>query len=185
MSEENVLPSYVTDPTQVGNKVWRLIPGDGIKIDKTTTSSIDTYTFSANVSNEEGNVIEVRDDGLYIPEVTSKVSELNKSIEELRAKLDKLKEREYRSTESVYFSTSETEVSAHVVVSNDPDNCLELKADGIYCKSMDLTPGSVDDIKRRLSLLETELDGINKDIDNLKTSAYVSSTNVVTPPIVD
>lgn len=182
------IPAYVDDPNQVGNKIWRLVPGDGIKIVKTTSSSIDTYTFEGNISKEEGNIIEMKDDGLFIPEVTSKVEELTSEIEDLRSKIDNLKKTEYRPTQSITFTKDDESgidvIKASVNVSADKDNSIEVKADGLFSRSMDVTPGSISDIERRLSLLEDELKVINQDIDNLKTSANIDRDNNLTPPMV-
>lgn len=184
----NDIPSYVDDPNQVGNKIWRLIPGDGIKISKTTSSSVDTYTFDSNISKEDGNIIEMKDDGLFIPEVTSKVEELTSEIEDLRSKINNLKDTEYRPTQSITFTKDDESgvdvIKATVNVSTDKDNSIEIKADGLFSRSMDVTPGSISDIERRLSLLENELKVINQDIDNLKTSASIDSNNNLTPPMV-
>lgn len=184
----NDIPSYVDDPNQVGNKIWRLIPGDGIKISKTTSSSVDTYIFDSNISKEDGNIIEMKDDGLFIPEVTSKVEELTSEIEDLRSKINNLKDTEYRPTQSVTFTKDDESgvdvIKATVNVSTDKDNSIEIKADGLFSRSMDVTPGSISDIERRLSLLENELKVINQDIDNLKTSASIDSNNNLNPPMV-
>jgi hypothetical protein len=193
MSEEKLansnLPEYIDDPGQVGNKIWRLVPGNGIKITKSTSSSVDTYTFNANVSTEEGNVIEVKDDGLFIPKVSSEVNNLIDEVEDLKEKINLLKETEYRPTESVTFNKDTDEsgiqvVTAEVNISRDEYNCIEVKADGLFSRSMDVTPGSIADIERRLSLLEERLLSINQDIDNLKTTAYIDTDGEVTPPIV-
>lgn len=184
----NDIPSYVDNPNQVGNKIWRLVPGNGINIIKTTNSSVDTYTFEGDISKEEGNIIEIKDDGLFIPEVTSKVEELTSEIEDLRLKIDNLKKTEYRPTQSITF-TKDTEsgidiIKASVNVSSDKDNSIEVKADGLFSRSMDVTPGSISDIERRLSKLEDDLKVINQDIDNLKTSAKIDRGNNLTPPMV-
>lgn len=188
-SEEEV-PEYVNSDGQVGNKVWRLVPGDGISIDKTTTSSVDTYTVHANISGSSGNVLQVKTDGLYVPEITSKVESLREEIKNLRDKIDKLDNMELRSTESVniYRSTDEETgdeyITADVNLSTDKDNGLEIKPDGLFAKSMDVTPGSINDINARLTRLEEELVIISQEIDNLKTSATLYPDGTVDPPVV-
>lgn len=190
LADETEEPSYVNDPSQVGNKIWRLIPGDGIKIRKETSSSVDTYTFEGNVSPDEGNIVEVRENGLYIPEVTSKSEELKNELEELKEKVENLKSMEFRSTESVMMKkdtdliTGEEYVIADVNISLSEGNNLILKADGLYSKATDYGPGSITDIERRLKLLEEELMIINQEIDNLKTTAFIDRSGSVTPPVV-
>lgn len=183
------IPEYVNNPNQVGNKIWRLVPGEGINVTKTTSSSVDTYTFEANISPEDGNVIEVKDDGLFVPEVTSKTEEIQLEINDLKDKLEKLKNTELRPTESVTLTSKTDEsglgyVQADVNISLSEGNSIEIKADGLYSRSMDTSPGSIADIERRLTKLENELKVINQDIDNLKTSASVDRSDNVTPPIV-
>lgn len=183
------IPEYVNNPNQVGNKIWRLVPGEGINVTKTTSSSVDTYTFEANISPEDGNVIEVKDDGLFVPEVTSKTEEIQLEINDLKDKLEKLKNTELRPTESVTLTSKTDEsglgyVQADVNISLSEGNSIEIKADGLYSRSMDTSPGSITDIGRRLTKLENELKVINQDIDNLKTSASVDRSDNVTPPIV-
>lgn len=183
------IPEYVNNPNQVGNKIWRLVPGDGINVTKTTSSSVDTYTFEANISPEDGNVIKVKDDGLFVPEVTSKTEEIQLEINDLKDKLEKLKNTELRPTESVTLTSKTDEsglgyVQADVNISLSEGNSIEIKADGLYSRSMDTSPGSIADIGRRLTKLENELKVINQDIDNLKTSASVDRSDNVTPPIV-
>lgn len=183
------IPEYVNNPNQVGNKIWRLVPGEGINVTKTTSSSVDTYTFEANISPEDGNVIEVKDDGLFVPEVTSKTEEIQLEINDLKDKLEKLKNTELRPTESVTLINKTDDsgldyVQADVNISLSEGNSIEIKADGLYSRSMDTSPGSIADIERRLTKLENELKVINQDIDNLKTSALVDRSDNVTPPIV-
>lgn len=183
------IPEYVNNPNQVGNKIWRLVPGEGINVTKTTSSSVDTYTFEANISPEDGNVIEVKDDGLFVPEVTSKTEEIQLEINDLKDKLEKLKNTELRPTESVTLTSKTDEsglgyVQADVNISLSEGNSIEIKADGLYSRSMGTSPGSIADIGRRLTKLENELKVINQDIDNLKTSASVDRSDNVTPPIV-
>lgn len=183
------IPEYADNPNQVGNKIWRLVPGDGINVTKTTSSSVDTYTFEANISPEDGNVLEVKDDGLFVPEITSKTEEIQLEINDLKDKLEKLKNTELRPTESVTLTSKTDEsglgyVQADINISLSEGNSIEVKADGLYSRSMDTSPGSIADIERRLTRLENELKVINQDIDNLKTSASVDRNDNVTPPIV-
>lgn len=183
-------PSYVNDPTQVGNKIWRLVPGDGIKISKETSSSVDTYTFEGDISPDEGNIVEVRENGLYIPEVTSKSEELKAEIEDLKQKIENIKQMEFRDSESISMmkstdlSTGGDVVTANAIISQQEGNNLELKVDGLYSKATDYGPGSITDIEARLRKLEQELFIINQEIDNLKTTAVINSDGTITPPVV-
>lgn len=188
--DQSSVPSYVDDPTQVGNKIWRLVAEDGIKISKTTSSSVDTYKFEANISEDEGNLVEVREDGLYIPEITSKSEELKDELEDLKKKVEQLKNVEVRPTDSIFMKKSTDPSSgvdyiiSDVNISLDEGNNLVLKNDGLYSKAADYGPGSITDIERRLRILEEELLVINQEIDNLKTSAIIDINGEVTPPIV-
>lgn len=187
---ENAVPEHVTDPNQVGNKTWRMTSGDGIQITKTTTDSVDTYKFDAAISNEEGNTVQVLDDGLYAPIMSSRASQLQERIESLKADLAAVKNLELRPTESVTISretdsvTGEDYMTARVNIAADEDNSLEVKADGLYSRSMDASPGSIADIERRLRILEDELLVINQEIDNLKTTAFILEDGTVIPPVV-
>lgn len=189
LADENE-PSYVNDPSQVGNKIWRLVPGDGIKISKETSSSVDTYTFEGNISPDTGNIVEIRENGLYIPEVTSKSEELRAEIEDLKEKIENLKSMEFRSSESVMMkkdtdpSTGNEYVTAGVNISLDEGNNLQLNVDGLYSKATDYGPGSITDIEARLRVLENELLVINQEIDNLKTTAIINADGTITPPVV-
>jgi archaellum component FlaC len=181
---------YVDSTGQVGTKTWRLVPGDGIKIVKGTNSGTDTYTVSSNVSDEEDNALQIADDGLYVPAVTSKVQELKDAIEDLRTKVQNLKDTEYRSTSSVTFDktenadTSDT-ITATVNISMDEDNAIQLKSDGLFAQSMDSDPGSIQGIEKRLNVLENNLKVLSQYIDNIKTSATIDEDGTVTPdPVV-
>lgn len=184
------VPSYVNDPTQVGNKIWRIVADDGIKVNKTTSSSVDTYTFNADISNEAGNSIKVYEDGLYSPEVNSKSEELKADLEELKKKVEQLKNVELRPTRSVIMRTEGSiekgnkVIYSDIVISTDSGNNLQLKNDGLYSKASDYGPGSIPDIERRLRALEDELLIISQQIDNLKTTAFIDNDGVITPPIV-
>ena len=192
MTKEELLevtPDYIDDPNQVGNKIWRLTSGKGIEITKSTSSSIDKYNFDTKISTDEGNIISENEDGLYVPEITSRVEEITQDITDLRDKLEALKATEYRGTESVYFKKTESPngvstIQAYVNVSKNAENCIEVKPDGLFSRSMDLTPGSIGDIERRLAKLETDLATINQDIDNLRTSAKIDRSNEIVPPVV-
>lgn len=190
MSEENNAPGYVNDLNQVGNKTWRMTTGNGIQITKTTTESVDTYKFDAAISDDEGNAIELVDDGLYAPIMSSRAAELGQKIEELKAELSAVKNLELRPTESVTLSretdsvTGKDYIQAKVNIAADDDNGLEIKADGLYSRSIEVAPGSIYDIERRLKLLEDELKVINQEIDNLKTTAFVLEDGTVVPPVV-
>lgn len=191
MSEELTnVPEYIDSDGQVGNKIWRLVPGDGIAIDKTTSSSVDTYTVHAKVSTDKDNVLQAKEDGLYVPEVTDKVAKLREEIENLKEKITKLDELEIRHSDSINMykaideETGKEYITADVILSTDKDNGLEILSDGLFTRSMDVTPGSISDINARLTRLESELLVISQEIDNLKTSATVYSDGTVDPPVV-
>lgn len=190
MSEEVKVPEYVNDPNQVGNKTWRLTSGDGIEITKTTTDTVDTYKFDAAISEEEGNSLELLDDGLYAPVMSSRAIQLQEKLNELKEELKAIKELDLRATESITLErktdkeTGKDYVQARVNIAATEDNSIELRADGLYSQSLNLAPGSVADLERRLTLLEDELLVINQEIDNLKTSAILLSDGTVLPPVV-
>lgn len=190
MSEEVKVPEYVNDPNQVGNKTWRLTSGDGIGITKTTTDTVDTYKFDAVISEEEGNSLELLEDGLYAPVMSSRAIQLQEKLNELKEELKAIKELDLRATESITLErktdkeTGKDYVQARVNIAATEDNSIELRADGLYSQSLNLAPGSVADLERRLTLLEDELLVINQEIDNLKTSAILLSDGTVLPPVV-
>lgn len=190
MSEEVKVPEYVNDPNQVGNKTWRLTSGDGIEITKTTTDTVDTYKFDAAISEEEGNSLELLEDGLYAPVMSSRAIQLQEKLNELKEELKAIKELDLRATESITLErktdkgTGKDYVQARVNIAATEDNSIELRADGLYSQSLNLAPGSVADLERRLTLLEDELLVINQEIDNLKTSAILLSDGTVLPPVV-
>lgn len=187
---DEAAPGYLDSAAQVGNKTWRLVPGDGIKISKTTSSSIDTYTFEAEIAEDDDNVIEAKEDGLYVPEVTSRTQAMEEEIEDLRVKIENLRLMEFRSSESVMMkkdtdlSTGDEYVVADVIMSLQDGNNLELKSDGLYSKATDYGTGSITDITARLRVLEQMLLTINQEIDYLKTTAIVDADGNVTPPTV-
>lgn len=190
MSEEVKVLEYVNDPNQVGNKTWRLTSGDGIEITKTTTDTVDTYKFDAVISEEEGNSLELLEDGLYAPVMSSRAIQLQEKLNELKEELKAIKELDLRATESITLErktdkeTGKDYVQARVNIAATEDNSIELRADGLYSQSLNLAPGSVADLERRLTLLEDELLVINQEIDNLKTSAILLSDGTVLPPVV-
>lgn len=190
MSEEVKVPEYVNDPNQVGNKIWRLTSGDGIEITKTTTDTVDTYKLDAVISEEEGNSLELLEDGLYAPVMSSRAIQLQEKLNELKEELKAIKELDLRTTESITLErktdkeTGKDYVQAKVNIAATEDNSIEIKADGLYSQSLNLAPGSVADLERRLTLLENELLVINQEIDNLKTSAILLSDGTVLPPVV-
>lgn len=189
MSDVNT-PEYVNDLNQVGNKTWRMTSGDGIQITKTTTDTVDTYKFDAAISKDKTNTIQLLEDGLYAPIMSSRAAQLSQKIDDLRAELEAVKNLELRPTESVTLSretdsvTGKDYIQAKVNIAAVDDNSIEIKADGLYSRSMELAPGSIYDIERRLKLLEDELIVINQEIDNLKTTALVYEDGTVVPPIV-
>lgn len=190
MSEIVENPEWVSSSDQVGNKIWRLVPGDGVSITKETSSSVDTYTFDAKVSEEKGNILRSDESGgLYVPELTSISEELQKEIDKLKEDLAVLKDMEYRSSNSVKMTKSidsegKVVVKSDIKISIDEGNILEARSDGMYVKATDYGPGSIMDIERRLTALENELASINQDIDNLKTTACINKSGEITPPIV-
>lgn len=190
MSEIVENPEWVSSSDQVGNKIWRLVPGDGVSITKETSSSVDTYTFDAKVSEEKGNILRSDESGgLYVPELTSISEELQKEIDKLKEDLAVLKDMEYRSSNSVKMTKSidsdgKVVVKSDIKISIDEGNILEARSDGMYVRATDYGPGSIMDIERRLTALENELASINQDIDNLKTTACINKSGEITPPIV-
>lgn len=177
----------LTSPSQVGNKIWRMIPGNGVKITKTTNSSVDYYEFDSRLSEEKGNVLEIRDNGIYAPELSAKTEEMKNEIESLKEDIDKIKSTEFRTTRSIRLnefedpSTGNRTITAEAKISTQEGNNLEIKNDGLYAKSAAYGPGSIEDIERRLSILELELYHLNQIADNLRTTAKISKDGSVTP----
>lgn len=169
----------------IGFKYWFFESSKSVNIDTCTlegkSGNLDYYNFGYRISTEKGNVLEIRNGKLYIPDEIPEEAKLRQELERMTEEYESLKSIKFRSSGSVKFidkvdpDTDMRYIKADIKVSEYLGNEIVINKDGVMIPPYTPGPGKPDltPYVNRLKELEKEYPRSSREVDYFKTSINI------------
>lgn len=158
---------------EVGNEYWYFESSHSVRIDEYTDSDgVDYYNFNYRISTDDGNILEIRNGKLYVPDEIPEDAIARQELERLQEEYNTLRAVIYKTSSSIKLThvvdpdTGGMYVYGDVRLSSDLGNEIEIRDDGVYVPPYEPDPDmpSLDPYIERLEELEKEYPRVHQEL---------------------